>query len=88
MELEQVKQKIESFAYVFNCRRGNMLYLGLRIMRISLKKKKHLKMNLKIAVIIMTNEQKVWSSFRGKRGKELHRIKKMPVYFLTSFYKL
>ena len=33
----------------------------------------------------MTNEQKVWSSFRGKRGKELHGIKKMPVYFLTFF---
>lgn len=36
----------------------------------------------------MTNEQKVWSSFRGKRGKELHGIKKMPVYLLTFFYKL
>ena len=38
MELEQVKQKIESFTYVFNCRRGNMLYLGLRIMRTFFKK--------------------------------------------------
>lgn len=35
----------------------------------------------------MTSEQKVWSSFRVKRGKELHGIKKMPVYFLTLFYK-